>query len=381
MLLKTAELFAGPGGGAYAAKTTHLEDESNESWGFQHAWANEIDPDTVATYKENILEDPDAKTVFCEDVRQFDFSDHKLLSDIDALIFGFPCNDFSLVGKQKGLTGSYGPLYTYGIKALEEFQPSVFIAENVGGLSSANEGEAFIQVTSAMIHAGYFITPHFFKFEQYGVPQTRHRIIIVGIRDDLHNKGLVYHVPEPTTPNPDDFVTSEEALTDPPIPADATNNEATRHSERTEKMLSYIPEGGNAWSLSIPEKYRLKVKGAKLSNIYKRLDRHKPSYTVTGSGGGGTHMYHWSENRALTNRERARLQTFPDSFHFVGGKESVRRQIGMAIPPRGMHYILKAVLNTFAGIEYPSIRPTPKLQPGTLNKISGSEIASLVKLS
>ena len=110
-------------------------------------------------------------------------------------------------------------------------------------------------------------------------------------------------------------------------------------------MLSYIPEGGNAWSHQIPESLRLNVKGDRLSNIYKRLDRNKPSYTVTGSGGGGTHMYHWKESRALTNRERARLQTFPDNYHFIGGKESVRKQIGMAIPPAGMRHILMAAQN------------------------------------
>jgi DNA (cytosine-5)-methyltransferase 1 len=101
----------------------------------------------------------------------------------------------------------------------------------------------------------------------------------------------------------------------------------------------------------------LNVKGAKLSNIYKKLDPDKPSYTVTGSGGGGTHMYHWSENRALTNRERARLQTFPDSYHFFGGKESVRKQIGMAVPPEGMSIIFKAILKSFAGIEYDYVTP------------------------
>lgn len=379
MLFKTGELFAGPGGGAYAAKTTKLEDESHEVWGFQHAWANDIDPDTVATYKANILEDPNADSVFCEDVRQLDLTNHKTLADIDALIFGFPCNDFSVVGKQKGLKGSFGPLYTYGIKALKEFRPRVFVAENVGGLSSANEGEAFINIMAEMIETGYTVTPHFFKFEQYGVPQTRHRIIIVGIRNDLHSKGIIYRVPAPTTPNPEDYITASDALTKPPIPNNALNNEVTKHNTKTEKMLSYIPEGGNAWSLSIPEEYRLHVKGAKLSNIYKRLDRNKPAYTVTGSGGGGTHMYHWSENRALTNRERARLQTFPDSFRFIGGKESVRKQIGMAIPPKGLHHILEAILKTFARIDYSYVEPTPKLQPLTLERISGSEIASLVK--
>ena len=89
--------------------------------------------------------------------------------------------------------------------------------------------------------------------------------------------------------------------------------------------------------------------------IYKRLDPNKPSYTITGSGGGGTHVYHWKENRALTNRERARLQTFPDSFEFFGSKESVRKQIGMAVPVKGAKIILTSVLKTFAKIDYSSV--------------------------
>ena len=99
----------------------------------------------------------------------------------------------------------------------------------------------------------------------------------------------------------------------------------------------------------------LHVKGAKISQIYKRLDPTKPAYTVTGSGGGGTHIYHWAEPRALTNRERARLQTFPDSYVFSGSKESVRRQIGMAVPCNGARIIFEAILNSFAGIDYPSV--------------------------
>ena len=380
MQFRTAELFAGPGGGAYAAKTSHLTDKSGEEWGFVHAWANEFDKNTVETYKKNILNNPAASTVYCQDVRTFDLENHNLLTDIDALIFGFPCNDFSVVGKQKGLDGTYGPLYTYGVKALKEFQPKFFVAENVGGLTSANEGEAFIQILHALSDAGYTLTPNFYKFEEYGVPQARHRILIVGIRNDLAKKGIEFHVPAPSTPKTTDYVTSEQALTDPPIPTDALNNEKTNHATKTVKMLSYIPEGGNAWSLQIPEELRLHVRGAKLSNIYKRLDRNKPSYTVTGSGGGGTHMYHWSENRALTNRERARLQTFPDDYEFIGGKEAVRKQIGMAIPPRGMRAILIAVLKTFAGVPYDYVEPTAKLQPSRLFKSSGSEVASLVKI-
>src|SRR5699024_5645866 len=121
------------------------------------------------------------------------------------------------------------------------------------------------------------------------------------------------------------------------------------------EMLGHIPPGKNAWYEGIPEELRLNVKNAKFSQIYKRLDPDKPAYTVTGSGGGGTHMYHYSEPRALTNRERSRLQTFPDHFIFKGNKESVRKQIGMAVPPEGAKIIFDAILNTFAGIKYETI--------------------------
>ena len=81
------------------------------------------------------------------------------------------------------------------------------------------------------------------------------------------------------------------------------------------------------------------------------------TYTITGSGGGGTHVYHWSEDRALTNRERARLQTFPDNFIFEGNKEAIRRQIGMAVPPEGAKVIFEAIIKTLEGIEYKSVKP------------------------
>ena len=90
-------------------------------------------------------------------------------------------------------------------------------------------------------------------------------------------------------------------------------------------------EGQNVWQLD--DEFGLpNVKSARMSNIYKKLESNKPSYTVTGSGGGGTHVYHYKENRALTNRERARLQTFDDKYDFLGNKEAVRKQIGMAVP-------------------------------------------------
>ena len=126
-------------------------------------------------------------------------------------------------------------------------------------------------------------------------------------------------------------------------------------SKIVKSRLSYIKPGENAFNADIPDYLKLNVKGAKISQIYKRLDPDKPSYTVLGSGGGGTHIYHWSEPRALTNRERARLQTFPDDYIFYGSKESVRKQIGMAVPCNGAQIIFEAILKTFAGIPYESM--------------------------
>ncbi|RSD27621.1 DNA cytosine methyltransferase [Mesobacillus subterraneus] len=358
MIFRKGELFCGPGGLSLGAKQAVVIDEegnlvldeNGEEYKVVHAWANDYHEETVETFRLNILEeDDDPESVKFGDVKDLDIES---LSPIELFSFGFPCNDFSLVGETKGLEGEYGGLYTYGIKVLNHHNPLAFIAENVGGLESANEGKAFVQILKAMEEAGehgYNITPHKYKFEEYGVPQARHRIIICGIRKDL---GLKFQVPRAPYKNREQWTTAMQALENPPIPADAMNHEFTKHQRQVVEMLDHIRPGDNCWVDYLPEQYRLNVKGAKMSNIYKRLDPDAPSYTVTGSGGGGTHMYHYAEPRALTNRERARLQTFPDWYEFFGGKESVRRQIGMAVPPKGAKVIVEAVLKTLAGIPY-----------------------------
>ncbi|WP_314099185.1 DNA cytosine methyltransferase [uncultured Rothia sp.] len=343
------ELFCGPGGIALGA---HNAADKVPGVKVEHAWANDYDPTTADTYRENT---PGAseETVYVGDVRELDTD---ALPPIDGFAFGFPCNDFSLVGKQKGLDGTYGPLYTYGINVLRSHKPEWFVAENVGGLSGANAGLAFPYILREMQRAGYTIVAHKYRFEEYGLPQARHRIIIVGLRDDITAKGVEFKVPAPTTPEPSMMRTAKQALTEPPIPEWATNNEPTRQSEIVKQRLAYIKPGENAFNATdMPEELRLNVRGAKLSQIYKRLDPNKPAYTVTGSGGGGTHIYHWEEPRALTNRERARLQTFPDWYKFIGSKENVRRQIGMAVPPDGAQVIFEALFKTLEGIPYDNI--------------------------
>lgn len=342
---KLGELFCGPGGLAWGAMNAHVSGMK-----IIHAWANDYDKDTCDTYIYNICPKT-PESVYCEDVHTLDIDK---LGAIDALAFGFPCNDFSLVGEQLGFKGKFGPLYFYGINVLKKYQPKWFLAENVGGIKSANEGSAFKRIQEDMIEAGYKIYPNLYRFEDYGIPQARHRMIIIGIRNDLPCE---FKVP---SPSPYKIKTCKEAIENPPIPKNAYNNEETKQSPQVVERLKYIKPGQNAFTANIPSKLQLKVKGAKISQIYKRLDPTKPSYTITGSGGGGTHVYHWAENRALTNRERARLQTFPDDFVFMGSKESVRKQIGMAVPALGAQIIFEAILKTFAEIPYESTEASIK---------------------
>lgn len=344
MIYRLGELFCGPGGIGWGAINASIE---NKDYRIIHQWANDYDESTCETYRHNIC--PNApETVYHADIRTFDMSQ---LTSIEALAFGFPCNDYSVVGEQKGINGTFGPLYTYGVKALKKFKPMWFLAENVGGLKSANKGNALAKILEELRNAGYTLTPHLYKFEDYGIPQTRHRIIIVGIRNDISVK---YKVPSPAPfANLDN--TCRNAIENPPIPNDALNNEFTKQSAQVVRRLNHIKPGQNAFTADLPEDLKLNVKGAKISQIYKRLNPNKPSYTVTGSGGGGTHIYHWAEPRALTNRERARLQTFPDTYKFIGSKENVRKQIGMAVPCNGAKIIFEAILKCFAGIPYESI--------------------------
>jgi DNA (cytosine-5)-methyltransferase 1 len=347
---RVGEMYSGPGGIGAALSATSLVTESHR-FKFKHVWATDYDPDTCRTYKNNLLvNDPEALSI-CADIRDVVIQD---LPKVDGLLYGFPCNDFSLVGESKGLDGKYGGLYKYGVNYVNHANPLFIFAENVSGLSSANSGKAFAKILKDLNHAGkhgYALTVHLYKFEEYGVPQARHRYIIIGLRGDLN---LRFHVPSPTMK----YKNCREAIEVPPIAQGAPNNELTRQSKIVIERLKHTKPGENAWTANLPQHLQLKVKGAKISQIYKRLDPTKPSYTVTGSGGGGTHIYHWSEPRALTNRERARLQTFPDNFVFYGSKESVRSQIGMAVPVEGAQHILTALLKTFAGMEYSRIEPS-----------------------
>ena len=397
MKFKLGELFCGPGGMAIASTlVAPVIAHDGEEFSLSHSWGVDYSHCAIETFKANLGEENGIEM----DASKFVAEGLTPQRRINAFAFGFPCNSFSSVGESEGLNNSkFGTLYKAGVKVLEAYDPIWFIAENVSGISKIDAGKQFHTILQDLANAGkgYNVVAHLYRFEEYGVPQARHRYVIVGIQQEFARQhGLEFRPPKPTHgPGRLPYVTVREAL------ANVTNKTAwgggiVRQSANVVRRLMFTPPGENAWKLDevvqlsdddlvaylrrLPwyerdiaplgtvemirkeiEKARLHCTKARMSHIYRRLDADKPSYTITGSGGGGTHVYHWEAFRALTNEERAALQTFPSNFKFVGTPEQVRKQIGMAVPTKGAKVIFEAILKTFAKVTYESIDPEPGL--------------------
>ncbi|SER59399.1 DNA-methyltransferase (dcm) [Faunimonas pinastri] len=264
------------------------------------------------------------------------------------------------------MKGLFGPLYLEALRFVRDLQPQAFIAENVPALLSAHNGEGLKQILHDFSRAGvgYEVTTHLFNCEQYGIPQARSRVVLVGIRRDF---GLRFLPPAPTTLIPR---TAGEALL-APLPDGCANAEPYRTSDLVRERLSHIRPGENIWIAQakdgFPDHLRLKDrKEQRFALIYRRMATDRPAYTIVATGGGGTLGYHFDEPRPLTNRERARLQGFPDTFRFIGTPSSVRRQIGMSVPPPFAQTIAEALLKTLVGVAYHSATPNFDWKPEPL---------------
>lgn len=399
---KLGELFCGPGGMAIAANLVQPINNKRKDivCTLTHDWGVDRSEDAINTFRRNLGQEKGIKA----DATQFVKDGLTPERKINALAFGFPCNSFSSVGEREGINNrDYGMLYQTGIDVLKKYDPYWFVAENVSGISKHDSGKQFKKILSDLAEAGrgYNIVAHLYKFEEYGVPQARHRYVIVGIRCDIaQSEELTFRIPAPTHGiGKKPFISAKEALEN----VNETYSWGTRKTRQSEQViwrLKFTPPGENAWKLDelvdvkkypdnalhkyLVEKLpwyqkdiailgdiktirkkiewcRLHCKKARMSHIYRRLVADKPAYTITGSGGGGTHVYHWEEHRALTNAERAALQSFPPNFTFSGTPEAIRKQIGMAVPTKGAIIIFEAILKTFAKIPYDYIEADPNL--------------------
>jgi len=372
---KILSTFTGAGGldtgfhGGFNFLNKHYEELP-----FETVIASDINADACETLKADNKYFKNTKIINA-DITQYDYTQIK--GDFDVLLGGFPCVTFSVVGKQAGITDNKnGQLYESYAKYVEHFRPKVFLAENVKGMLSANKGEAVKIIKQRFEIQGYKLKVFLVNFADFGVPQLRQRVLFIGIRDDIKTEFI-----PPEYTNLNNHITVQEAFKG--ITKDMPNNELMRISDRTRKMLELIPPGGNYKDL---QGTKYEVKGL-MSNIYRRLKADEPSYTMIASGGGGTWTYHYSEPRPLTNRERARIQTFPDDLIFKGTITEVRRQIGNAVPPAGIYHFAKRIADVLNCVmpEYNPEKcikelniPAPSMTKEEIKKIKNTKVLSKV---
>ena len=303
--------------------------------GYDVVWANDHFHDACETYRRNF-----GDHIIEDDIENINFDN---VPDCDIILGGFPCQDFSVIWKQEGIKTQRGNLYKFFVNAVAAKNPKVFVAENVKGILTANNGKAIKQIVGDFSNCGkfgYHIYMDAYNFADYGAPQLRRRVLIIGIRKDI---GYIFRKPKPTN-GPNNYVTAGEALKG--VEKAPHNNELMPIRERTKKILEMIPEGGNF--TSIPKASEYYVNGM-ISHVYRRLHKNKPSTTIIAGGGGGTWGYHYSEPRPLTNRERARLFGYPDDFVFVGTFATIRKQIGNSVPPVAIRKFAKELMKVFTG--------------------------------
>lgn len=306
--------------------------------GYKVVWANDINAYAGATFNKNF-----GPVMRVGNIEDLDPYNDPSIPEADVILGGFPCQDFSMIWKRPGLSGKRGSLYQHFLRFVDAKKPFAFVAENVKGLISANNKRALDQIIRDFenITPGYLVKVQLYNFADYGVPQFRERVILVGVRMDT---GFEYKHPAPThgPKGIKPYVTVGQALEG--VEKAKFNVEHMNIAPKTVELLKLIPEGGNF--ASVPKDHPLYVKGM-ISHVYRRIHRNEPSKTLIAAGGGGTWGYHFPEPRALTNRERARIQSFPDDFVFEGSFGEVRRQIGNAVPPVGARVIANSLKPLF----------------------------------
>lgn len=293
--MKIVSLFSGAGG----------LDLGLIQAGNQVIWANDIDKDAAATYEKNI-----GNHIVCGDIKDVSADD---IPDADVVVGGFPCQGFSQANLMRALDDERNQLYKFFYSVVEKKQPKFFIAENVKGILSLGKGEAIRQIVSDFQSAGYLTTVNLVNMADYGVPQTRQRVIIIGQRRDLGDE-MRFRFPAPTNEKAGDlpgWVSIREAIDHFPDPD--TENDVPNH---------------------IYSAYKVEYRNF---TGHRPTDPDKPSPTILARGngkGGVCAIPHYNGKRRLTIRESASIQTFPEDFVFEGGMNSCYRQIGNAVPVR-----------------------------------------------
>lgn len=349
--IKIIDLFSGVGGLSFGF--AHDSD-------FEIIAANEILPNMAKAYQ---LNHPNVK-VYCKDISQFGINDiiNDLgldENDIDLIVGGPPCQAYSTVGKRL-IDDPRGLLFQQYFRVLKEMKPKVFLFENVKGLLSMNKGKLFIEIIQLFESIGYKVSYKLLNAADYGVPQIRERVIIIGTKLDSK-----FFFPEPTHYNPLEgqqlfndlkpYLTLSDAISDLPFIKSGEesfeyfsnpqnefqklmrknssqkilDHNAPNNNSKLVKLMEALPDGGTPNDL--PEEMR---PTSGFANTYCRLWWNRPSTTITRnlSTPSSSRCIHPKAPRPLTTREGARLQCFPDNYQFYGSRGDKNLQIGNAVP-------------------------------------------------
>lgn len=267
-------------------------------------WANDLYEDAVETYRKNI-----GNHIICKDISLIDTND---IPDCDIVIGGFPCQGFSVANTKRHIKDTRNTLYKQLIRVIHAKKPTFFLAENVKGILSLGKGEVIKAIISDFQSIGYKVKYKLLNAADYGVPQTRMRVIIVGVREDID---FDYQYPEPTNSQYGSLTTAQwvsvgeimAGIPDPDLPNDLPNHQYSKYKLGFNGYIGHRP-----------------------------LDPSKPAPTVTGRGddkGGVVILPHPNGLRRMSGRELAAVQSFPLNYEFCGPLSSVYRQIGNAVPP------------------------------------------------
>ncbi|MCL2565880.1 MAG: DNA cytosine methyltransferase [Defluviitaleaceae bacterium] len=311
--------------------------------------------DATTTFKHNL---PNS-TILNRDIIGVDGKDITDLldlakDDIDVIIGGPPCQGFSISGKRNE-DDPRNELYKSFVRIVSDIKPKIFVLENVPGLVRLFNGKAIENVVADFTALGYKVSYEILSADNYGVPQQRRRVFLVGINTKKvrHTSEFVFPKKENGNEADKPLLNCEDAISDLDfVPDDAVlgenidyqlpanteyqekmrsgsasilNHSITLHKERTKEIIAMVPDGGNYKSL--PEEL---WSTRKVNIAWTRMDSSRPCFTIDT---GHNHHFHYRANRVPTVRESARIQSFPDMFEFVGIKTSQLKQVGNAVPP------------------------------------------------
>jgi len=305
--IRVVSLFSGCGG-MDVGFTGNFEflGKKYDDLGFKICFANDIDQDACDTYEGYFKHKP-----ICLDIKKY-LDGNGIIPDCDVVIGGFPCQDFSLAGKREGFNTARGRLYEQMKRVIVLKRPLIFVAENVKGLTNLSGALERIKNDFASVYPGYRISDHLLMAADFGVPQTRERVIIVGVRNDCLTD---FYPPSP-------ICACDETNEDQRKPW-VTAKEAIEDLWGSENKKDRLP---NQDQYSQAKNYGEHLQGN------KPIRADYPGPTIRAEHHGNIE-FHYKKKRRLTVRECARIQSFPDNFVFKGSASSAYVQVGNAVPP------------------------------------------------